>query len=203
MSRLTLSVLFAAILIPALGMAQTQTTPAAPTSAATAGPTKIVWMNLEAALFSCDEGKALVTEITKFVDDKQKEMDIMRNESEKLKNQLNVQGSKLTDEARAELEDQIESRDTIAQRFQQDTQKEIENRKAKLTNYIGKKMQPVIEKLSKEKGLGAVLIFNSQRDAWVDPSLNVTEDVVKAYNEKYGAGATKVPAAPAPAPKKP
>jgi len=198
MSRLTLSILFAALWMPLAGMAQTASqSPAAP---AAIGPAKIAWMNLEQALLTTDEGKIMVAEIQKYIDGKNQELDAMRKESEKLRNQLSVQGSKLTDEARTDLEEQIESRDTSLQRFQQDTQKDIENRRIRMTNYLGKRMQPVIEKLSKEKGLSAVLILSNSRDAFVDQSFIITEEIVKAYNQAYPAGA-KAPA-PTPAPQK-
>lgn len=210
MSRLKLSILFAAVCIPVLGMSQTPAqTPAAPATAVVA-PVKIVWMNLEQAILTTDEGKSLVAEIQKFVDDKQKQMDSMKDEGDRLGNQLQVQGSKLTDEARADLQEQVESKNTGMERFRQDTQKEIENRQARMNNYLGKKIQPVIEKLAKERGISAVLIFNASRDAYVDPSLNFTEEIIKAYNQTYPAG-SKAPAAgapasapkpPAPAPKK-
>ena len=207
MNRLMLSILFAAVWIPVLGMAQTPATPPAAQTPAVIGPAKIAWMNLEIALLTTDEGKSLYADIQKFVEDKQKEMDNMRKESDKLKSQLEVQGAKLTDEARAKLEEDIDAKDTAIQRFQQDTQKDIENKKGRLTNYIGKRMQPVIEKLAKEKGLSAVFILNGQRDAFVDASLILTEEIVKAYNQTYAAGASKAPATPAApatsAPKKP
>jgi len=180
------------MLLPLLGMAQTP--------AAQIGPAKIAWMNLEQTLLTTDEGKVQVAEIQKYIDSKNQELDAMRKESEKLRNNLSVQGSKLTDEARADLEEQVEAKDTALQRFQQDTQKEIENRRIRMTNYLAKKMQPVLEKLSKEKGLSAILIFNASRDAYVDASLNITEDIVKAYNQAYPVSAGKPPAAPAPTP---
>ncbi len=192
MSRLILHVLFAAFCIPVLGIAQT---------AAQAPAAKIAWVNLEQAIFSCDEGKKEFSEVQKFVDAKNTELENLRKETESLRNQLNVQGSKLTDEARADLESQVDAKDTNLQRFQQDTQKEIDNRRVRATNYVGKRLLPVIEKAAKEKGFNAVQYFSSSRDAWVDPSLNITEDVVKAYNQTYPVTGAKAPAAAAPASK--
>lgn len=108
-----------------------------------------------------------------------------------------MQGAKLTDEARADLEEQIEITDTSLQRFQQDTQKEIDGRRMKATNYVGRKMLPVIEKIAKEKGLSAVVYLNSSRDAWVDSSLIITDEVIKAYNAAYPPSTLKAPALPA------
>ena len=139
--------------------------PAAPTPAVI-GPAKIAWLHLEQAIVTCDEGKQEFGEVRKIR--REKECGTggpCAKRSETLKNQLEVQGAKLTDEARADLEEQIETKDTILQRFRQDTQKEIDGRRNRSTNFIGRRMLPVIEKLSKEKGLSAVVYINPTRDA--------------------------------------
>jgi Skp family chaperone for outer membrane proteins len=196
MSRLLLGVIFTAIWLPAAGIAQTASQTPAVQPAASGAQMKLAWVNLEQAVFSCEEGKKEFGDIQKFVDGKNAELEGYRKDSDALKNKLSVQGSKLTDEARAELEDDIEAKDTAMQRFQQDTQKDIENRKQRAANYIGKRMQSVIEKTAKEKGFSAVLFFNPNRDAWVDPALIITDDVVKAYNQTYPPpSAAKTPAA--------
>jgi outer membrane protein len=199
MIRLMWCILLAALCMPAFGTAQTSAQPAAAQAAASIPPAKIAWMNMEQAILTCDEGAKLITEIQKFVDGKNSELEALRKEAESLKNQLNVQGPKLTDEARADLEDQVESRDLKLQRFQQDTQKDIENRKARAANYVGNRMQPVIEKISKAKGLSAVFFYNTSRDAWVDPSLNITDEVIKSYNQTYPVASPKAPPTAAPA----
>lgn len=191
MSRLILGVLFAALFLPMWGAAQTAAQPTAtPTSAAIA-PTKIAWINVDQAILTCDEGTKLYAEIQKFIEDKNVELDTLRKDADNLKNQLNVQGPKLNDEARMDLEEKAEAKDTALQRFQQDTQKEINSRRDRMTNYLGKRMLPVIEKVAKAKSLDAVLFFNTQRDAYVNPSLNLTEDVVKAYNQAFPVSASK------------
>ena len=191
-----LPILIAVFWMPSVLGAQTSAQPAAIPSSAAISPAKIAWMNLEQAVFTCDEGKSMFGEIQKFVEEKNAELEAMQKESENLMNQLQVQGSKLTDEARADLEDQVQTKELALDRFQQDTRKEIENKQVRASNYIGKRMQAVIEKISKEKGLGAVMILSSGRDAWVDPSLIITEEIIEAYNQTYpvSAGKTAAPA---------
>lgn len=179
---------------PAAQPAAAQAAPAAPV---VVGPAKIAWLNLEQAILSCEDGKMQFAEVQRFVDRKNQELEALRKETDALKNQLQVQGSKLTDEARDDLESQIESKDTLLQRFQQDTQKEIDNRRIRVTNLIGRKMVQVLEKIAKEKGLTAIFYFNPQRDAWMDTSLFITDEVVKAYNQAFPVAAAK----PAPAKK--
>jgi Skp family chaperone for outer membrane proteins len=201
--RITVGMLIMLFLTPAALLAQTPPSPQTPAAPAqppapvVIGPAVIAWLNLEQAILTCEDGRREFGEVQKFVDKKNSELEQLRKESEALKNQLNVQGAKLTDEARADLEEQIESKDTALQRFQQDTQKEIDGRRVRATNAIGRKMLPVIEKIAKEKGLSAVLYINPSRDAFVAPELVITEEVIRNYNQAYPGTAAKAPAAPA------
>ena len=201
--------ILSALCLPALAFAQAQaaggapTQPAAPPTPAVIGPVKVAWINLEQAIYGCEEGKKELGEVQKFVEKKNSELQQAQKELATLKNQLEVQGPKLTDEARADLEEQIADRETAMQRFQQDTQKDIDNRRVRTTNMIGRKLLPIVEKVSKEKGLQAVVYLNPQRDAWVDPSLIITEEVIRAYNAAHPAVAAPGPAPTPPPPKKP
>jgi Skp family chaperone for outer membrane proteins len=197
-----MSSLLAALCLPLLAIAQAPA--AAPAGPAVITPAKIAWLYLDQAIFSCDEGKREFTGVQQYVDKKNSELESLKKELDTLRNQLSIQGAKLTDDARADLEEQIETKDTNLQRFQQDTQKDIDSRRVKVTNYIGRKMLPIIEKIAKEKGYSAVEYINPQRDAYIDPALVITDDVIKAYNAANPVAAPKAPAvAPAPAPKKP
>jgi outer membrane protein len=199
MNRLMLPILIAALWVPGLSLAQAPAESQAAPTAAAIQPTKIAYINLEQVIFTCDEGKARFSEVQRFVDEKNAELDTIRKDLEKLRNQLSVQGSKLTDDARADLESQISEKQTAMQRFQEDTQKEIENRRMRVTNYLGKRMQAAIEKIAKEKGISAVLFFDPARDAYVDQALNLSEEVVKNYNQLYPISAAKAPVTGAPA----
>jgi len=196
-----LFVLIALFCVPVIVLAQAPAqTPAAAAPAAAIQPVKIAWINPEQVIFTCDEGKIRFGEIQKYVEDKNTELDGKRKELEKLRNNLSVQGSKLTDEARDELARQIDEKQTAIQRFQEDTQKQIEARRNSATSYVGKRMQAAIEKVAKDKGLDAILYLSQDRDAWVDTKLILSEEVVKIYNQLHPvAGAAKAaPAAAAP-----
>jgi outer membrane protein len=204
MSRILVALLLGVLLMPLLGIAQTApaaTQQQASAAPATIGPAKIGWLNLEEVIYTCDDGKREFTELQKYMEKKQTELDTMKKELETLKNQLSVQGSKLTDEAQADLEARIESKNTEIERFQTDTQKDIDNRRTKVTNYVGRRMLSVLEKIAKEKGLSAVLYISSSRDAYIDPSLLITDEVVKAYNQAYAAADEKPASQAAPAKK--
>jgi len=195
MKRILLIALVAALTLPVAGIAQTAAQPAAGQAAVHTPTVKIGWMNVQQAIVSCDEGSRVYNEIQKYVDSKNNELDAMKREAEDLRTKLEVQSSKLTDEALVDLEERARLADVSLQRFQEDTQREIANRQNRMLTVISGKMGPVIEKVAVDKGFDAILIFDPQRDAWVNPGLNVTDDVVKAYNQLYPAGAPTMPAA--------
>jgi outer membrane protein len=187
----------AVLCVPAAMMAQTAPAPATQQAPAVIGAAKIAWINIEQAIISCEEGKALFGDVQKYVDAQNGKLEGMKKEVDSLQTQLNVQGPKLTDEARADLEEQLQSKSTGLQRFQEDTQKDIDNKRNRVTSVVGRKMLPVIEKLAKEKGLTAVVYLNPSRDAYVEPGVIITDEVVKAYNRAYPVkGAAPAPTKP-------
>jgi len=155
---------------------------------------------METAVFSCDEGKNEFAGIQQFVDGKNSDLNELKNEFESLQNTLSVQGSKLTDEALADLQYQITAGETNLQRFQQDTQSEINNKRDRAFAYVGKRMQLVIDKVAREKGFAAVMNMDPQQILWLDETQNITEEMVKAYNATYPVSKAKPSAPPATAP---
>ena len=59
---------------------------------------------------------------------------------------------------------------------------------------IGK--MPILQQVSRLKGLNIVFYLNPARDGWVDPALLITKDVIEAYNKTHPLGAAAQPAAP-------
>jgi outer membrane protein len=189
MSRSLIKLLCAALWLPALGFSQAGQA-LSPSPAAASAPLKLAWLNLEQAIVTCEEGKRELADVQKFVDGKNQELDKLRKEAETLRSQLAAQADKLTDEAQADLQDQYDTKNTALQRFQEDTQRQIDSLRTRATNFIGRKMIPVIEKIAQERKLSAVLYLNAARDAYVDPSLIITDDVIKAYNQANPVSAT-------------
>lgn len=184
--KVILSISFAILFLPLVALGQA----AVPGSASPAiGPAKVAWLSLEAVIAGSTEGKQLIEQVQKVITQKNTEMETLSKDLDQLRNQLEIQGSKLTEEARVDLEERITAGETDFQRFQEDTQKEIERQRTKITNQIGKKMLPIVDKISKERGLTFVLYINPQIAVWIDPGVVITEDVIKAYDAAYPVAA--------------
>ena len=211
-SKLARFLLALALVVSVAALAQTGSAAAAPASpapAATGTGNKIGTINLEQAIFATNEGRRDFEALSKKLEPKQTELKGQNDEIESLKKQLNTQGDKLNEDARANLIKQIETKQKQLDRSLQDAQEDARNQQSEIGQRIIQKMAPVLVKYANENGFG-VIIDTSQPwpqspIVWWGESLDVTKPIVDAYNTQSGvpapaasAGAAK-PAATRPA----
>ena len=98
------------------------------------------------------------------------------------------------------------------QRFQQDAQAEINELSQQLQNEFQQKLFPVLEQVSKEKGIQVLLSAADAGVVWAEAGLDLTLDAVKKLDAMAAAAksapgpaaaAPKPAASPAPAPAAP
>ena len=92
---------------------------------------------------------------------------------------LQASGNVLANEARAQLEKEIERQQVDLQRFQQDAQAEINGLQQDVQAEFGKHLRLIVGDVAKENGVQ--ILFNSAEPAlaWISPALDVTPDVVR------------------------
>ena len=167
-------------------------------------------INLEQAIFATNEGRRDFEALSKKLEPKQAELKGQNDELDSLKKQLNTQGDKLNDDARANLVRQIETKQKALDRSLQDAQEDARNQQSEIGQRIIQKLAPVLVKYANENGFG-VIVDTSQPwpqspIVWWGEGLDVTKAVVDAYNAQSGVPAPATSgAAPAvkPAPKAP
>ena len=112
---------------------------------------KIAFVSIQQVVANCDEGKDESAKFRQWAEKRQAELQGLQKDIDTLKNRLDVQGSKLTEEARNDLVDSIDAKEASLQRSQQDSQKEADKRQQRATDSIYKKVMPLIEKLARER----------------------------------------------------
>lgn len=170
--------------------------PAVPTPApAGPAPTKVGIINIELAIVGSNEGQRDFAALQKRFEPKQNELQALGKEVDDLKKQLNTQGDKLNDDARASLVKSIEQKQKSLQRSLEDAQADFQNQQKELANQIGRKILVVLDKYAKDNSFAVILdVSNPQSGVlWAGASTDVTKDIVDAYNTQSG-----VPAPPAP-----
>src|SRR5271165_7392548 len=196
--------------LSALAQTGSAATPASPSASAPAATTpnlgtKVGAINIEAAVFGCNEGNRDLDVLRKKFEPKQNELKGENDELEGLKKQLTTTQDKLSEDALANLKKTIETKQKVFDRAVQDAQEDFGNQQQEIFSRILAKVAPIIVKYSQENGYGMIIDTSKQ---WpqgpvllAGDGVDITKPVVDAYNAQSGVpaptstGAAK-PAAP-------
>jgi outer membrane protein len=152
------------------------------------GPVKVGIIDIQQAIVGTDEGARDFEALQKKFEPKRTELTGQNNEIENLKKQLNTQGDKMNEEARASLVKSIESKQKSLQRSAEDAQNELQQQQNEIAQRILQKLAPVIDKYAKANGYG--LLFDSSNPwpqgplLWATAGVDLTKTVVDAYNSQ-------------------
>jgi outer membrane protein len=189
----------------AMAMAQTSALPSAPSAGPAAtnpGGSKLGTINLEQAIFATNEGQRDFEALSKKLEPKQAELKGVNDELDGLKKQLNTQGDKMNEQARATLVKQIETRQKSLDRQVQDAREDAQGQQNEIAQRILQKLAPMLVSYASDNGFGVILDTSNPWPngpvVWGAPSVDVTKAVVDAYNAKSGVPAPARPAATAP-----
>lgn len=184
--------LLPAALLTVTALAQTGNAVAAAAPAATApaptaaAPTvsKIGIINIQQAIVATNEGQRDFGALQKKFEPKQNELNSLNQEIENLKKQLQTQGDKLNDEARANMVRNIETKQKTLQRQVEDAQGEFQGQQNEIANRIGGKMLDVLDKFAKQNNYSLILDVSSPQTPvlWAGPTIDLTKEIVDAYN---------------------
>ena len=157
---------------------------------------KVAFVNLQAIAQLSADGKAANAKVQALAQKKQTEGATKTKTLQDNQQKLQTSGTVMNDAARAQLEKDIERQTVEGQRFEQDAQAELTELQQELQREFQAKLMPILEALSKEKGLQALLSAGDSGVIWADPGLDLTLEAVKKMDS--GAAAPKAPAAPKP-----
>jgi len=208
-ASITVAVVFGLSLF---ALAQTESaapTPNAPSASAAAAVknmgTKVGTINIEQAIFTSNEGRREFETLAKKFEPKQNELKGLNDEIESLKKQLSAQQDKLNDDAREKLVKQIETKQKSFERASQDAQEDFQNQQGEIGNKILTKMGPVIQKYVFDNGYGLLLDTSQPWPRgpviYPGPAMDITTQIVDAYNVQSGVAAPAASTTPKPAAK--
>jgi outer membrane protein len=149
---------------------------------------KVGVVDIMKALNESDAGKKAKTELEAAIKAKQTVIDEKGKAIEKMKGDLEKQSSVLSAEARKSKEDELEKMIREYQRTVSDSQSEVKKQESELTNGILQEIRAIVEKIGKNEGYTMIIenaegiILYSKKD------LDLTDAVIKKYNESKKAG---------------
>jgi outer membrane protein len=197
---------------PASPAASAQSAPvpasAAPAQAApavpSAYPAKIALIAFQQAVIATNEGQRALADIRKKYEPKQTQLEALNTEIDTLKKQLQSAPASLTDAERAA---RMKTLDTKQKQLDRDTEDARTAYQADLQDAYGKvaqKVNGVLLNYVQTNGYTLLLDVSSEQSAvmWAakDPSADITEAVVAAYNASTPSVTAPAPDAPSAAP---
>ena len=147
---------------------------------------KIGMVSMQSAIVGTNDGQKYLQLLAKKFDPKKFELKSLGDEIDGLRKQLETQGPKLNDDARATLSRQIEIKQKTLSREQEDAQNDFAEQQNEIVQRILQKLLPVIDKYAKDSGLSLVMEASKPWPdspvLWARPSIDITKAVVDIYN---------------------
>jgi outer membrane protein len=165
------------------------------TSAARA-EAKFAYCDMRRALNEVEESRIAQARLKKQFEDKQKRLndrqEDLKREGAQLENQ--AREGMLKDDKLREKQNELQQKVMELSRYLQDSQKELQDEDARVTREILAKMQGVIRTIAESEGF--TFVFDGQVLAYAPDALDITNEVVRKYNAKFGKGAAGAGSAP-------
>jgi outer membrane protein len=177
---------FAGVFLAGAGMAQ-QAEP----------PTKIAFVYVQKAIATCDEGKVRLKELDDWARPRQDELARLDKEINDLKGEIVTRQGGAGAEALGDLNRRLVAKQREFEDKQRLAKRDFEEKQQGLLRELGGKLQEIITKYADENRYTAVFILNPNDLAYLAPAADITNTVVKLYNEKYPLAATAPAATPA------
>jgi outer membrane protein len=147
--------------------------------------TKIGVINPQKVIAETIRGKQVQEKLKKLSDEKQQQIKGMEEKISKLEKDL--MSPAINAETRDKKAAQLQNTRTALKRFVEDAQKDFQTEYAKEMQNLTKEIMPVIEKIGSEKGFTIIFDLNNSGISYFDKAIDVTDDVIKAYNAKISS----------------
>jgi outer membrane protein len=152
---------------------------------------KIGIVDLSRAVNESEQGKKAKAELEVVVKKKQEALDEKGKALEKLKAEIEKQGSVMSAEARKHKEDDLDRLTREYQRGLTDSQTEVRKKESELTGNIVKELRRIINDVANEEKYDLVLDNNPALVAYVNKGIDITDEVIKKLDELRGKSVNK------------
>src|ERR1700730_13570650 len=199
-SKGTLAALAIIFLAPLAGV-RAQSTGGAAASA----PTKIAVLNVRNAIVATAEGKQAQALLQSQFAPKQNELQSTQKQIEDIQRRMSEGARTLSDDEKSKLQRQGELLSRRLQRDNDGLNEELNAAQGEIVDSIGRKMLDVLDRYARENGYVAVLDTSAQGSPVIYGSsqADITQEVVRLYDQAYPVKSGGAPAASAPASPKP
>ena len=161
------------------------------TAGAIAAETKIGYVDMQRALLEVEEGRVAKSKLDEMKTKRQAELDAKQNELRELQKNLEAQKEFMQDDVRRQKEDEFRTRLGELQVTYQQLQKELAIEEAKLTKGILDRMIRILATMGKDGEFTVILEKTESSILWAPAHLDLTNELIRHFNDGTGGGAKK------------
>jgi outer membrane protein len=175
---------------------------AAAPGAASSG--KIAVLNVRQAIVTTAEGKQASAELQSQFAPRQNEMETLNKQINDIRQQLAANQTTWSDEQKAKAQTQGQRLAAQLERKNTELQEDVNTAQGDVVDRIGRKMMDVLDRYARENGFVAVFDSSAQNSPiiYASNNIDVTQEIIRLYDQQYPAKGSGAPAAkPAATPK--
>jgi outer membrane protein len=146
--------------------------------------TRIAVVDLQRALNETEDGRRAKAKLKRLFKQRQQSLDKRQNELKALKEELDARGMMMTPEAKQERMADLQKKLMEVQQLYFTLQQELSQKEAQATSGIFAKMGTLLEAMGKEQGY--TIIVEKSAVLYAKPSLDLTNELIRRYNDAYG-----------------
>jgi outer membrane protein len=155
---------------------------------------KLGYVDLQRALLEVEEGRSAKARLQKILEDKQKDLDKEQEALRKEKELLDKQASAMSEETRVAKQTELQKKlFDLAQRWEKGKAEMAQKERTELQS-IFQKMDPIIAEIAQREGFTMVFEKTDSGLVYAPASLDVTNELVRRYNDKFKGGGAKAEA---------
>jgi outer membrane protein len=152
---------------------------------AAAAQSKVAIINLQAALAETAEIRKASAEMESKYKPRQAEMQKLQEEGQKIQMELQTMAGKLTAQAEAGMQLNLQRIQRDLTRRGEDLQADVDRERGDILRVSSEKMEEVVRKLAEEKGLD--LVVDISNTVYFKPVLDITKEATAAYDKAHPA----------------
>ncbi|HYR44268.1 MAG TPA: OmpH family outer membrane protein [Terriglobia bacterium] len=162
---------------------------------------KIAVVDFERAIVQSAEGKKSSDKFNAILQSKQAEAEKRQKELEDAQRKLQTQERTLSDTAKANLQKDIDRRTTELQRFNEDSQKELQSLRDELLRPIAERASAILNAIAAEQGYSVIVdVSNPQNSVlWFNPKNDITEELTRRIDAQTPKTSESAPPSARPA----
>jgi outer membrane protein len=144
---------------------------------------KLGYVDIQKALNICLGGKAAAEKLNKELEKAKNKYEAQAEELKREKETLERQGPLLEEEVLQDKMRDFRAKYRDWERFRRDTENDIKQQHNEMVDKISKELIEIADQMGKEGGY--TLIVERSLVPYIDPSLDITEEVIKRHDAKF------------------